>query len=67
MIPAAQAWDPRAPRDTAQDPALPPGQAETGRAQDNEDASATGCPRAVQVSAPATPGASRPVQTGRLW
>ena len=54
--------------DKASDPALPLGQAESRRAQDSEDSSATGHPLAVQISAP-TPaqGASRPVQTGRLW
>ena len=41
--------------DTAQDPALPPGQAESRRTQDSEDAPATGRPRAVQVSAPCPP------------
>ena len=39
-------------RGTAQDPAFPPGQAEARRAQDIEDAPATGHPRAVQISAP---------------
>ena len=41
-IPVEQAPDPRALGDTAQDPALPPGQAEVGRAQDSKEAHATG-------------------------
>ena len=49
-IPAAQAPS-RGAGDTAQDPALPPGQTEAGRAQDGEDAPATKRPRAVQLSA----------------
>ena len=64
-IPVAKAPEPRAPGGTAQHPALPPGQAEVGRAQDSEDTPAAGRSQAVQVSAP-TPGASRPVRTGRL-
>ena len=40
-----------------------PGQAEARRTQDKEDTPATGCPRAMQVSA-STPRASRPQQTG---
>ena len=38
--------------DTAQDPALPPGQTEAWRAQDSNDSPATRCPQAVQVSSP---------------
>ena len=45
--------------DTAQDPALPPGQAEAGRAQDSDDSPAAGHPRAVQVSAPRGPGSTQ--------
>ena len=63
MNPAAQAPDPRATGDTIQDPALPLGQAEVGRAQDSEDSLAARCPQAVQISTPA-PGASRPLWTG---
>ena len=63
MIPAAQVPDLRVLGDTAHDLALPAGQAEVGRAQDSKDPPATGCPQAVQVSAP-PPGASRPVWTG---
>ena len=44
-----QAPEPRAPGDTAQDPVLPPGQAEAGRAQDSKDAPAP----AEQTSSPA--------------
>ena len=40
-IPAAQTPEPRTPGNTAQDPALPLGQAEAGRTQDSEDAPAT--------------------------
>ena len=35
---------------TAQDPVVPPGQEETGKAQDTEDPPAAGCPQAVQIS-----------------
>ena len=41
-IPAEQAQEPRGTGDTAQDPALPPGQAEVGRTQDSKDALAAG-------------------------
>ena len=59
-IPAVQALEPRAPGDPAQDPALPSGQAEAGRAQDSKDAPAIGrpraeisglCPRSIQAPA----------------
>ena len=50
-IPVTQTPDPRALGATAQDPALVLGQAEDGRVQDSEDAPATGCPQAVQISA----------------
>ena len=36
-IPTVRAPEPRLPEDTAQDPALPAGQAEAGRAQDSKD------------------------------
>ena len=52
MIPVVQALEHKAPGDTAQDPALPLGQAEAGRTQDNEDTPGTRQPRAVQISAP---------------
>ena len=39
-IPVVQAPEPRALGDTAQDPALPPGQAEARKTQDNEDSPA---------------------------
>ena len=41
-ISAVQGQEPRAPRDTAQDPELPLGQAEARRAQESKDALATG-------------------------
>ena len=44
MIPAAQAPEPRAPGNTAPDPAPPPRQAGAGRAQDSEDAPVPGAP-----------------------
>ena len=50
-IPAAQARG-RCAGDTAQDPALPPGQAEAGRTQGGEDAPAAPRPRAVQGGDP---------------
>ena len=45
---------------------FPPGQAETGRAQDSEDSPAARCPQAVQICASTVLGAPRPVWTGRL-
>ena len=39
-------------RDTAQDPALPPGQVEAGRTQGGKDAPAARWPRAVQINTP---------------
>ena len=58
-IPAAQTLDARAPGDSAQDPALPSGQVEAGRAQDSEDAPVSRhpklcrsrCPQSIQASA----------------
>ena len=47
-----QAPEPRVPGDTAQDPALPPGQAETGRTQGSKVAPAPKQNRAVQIGAP---------------
>ena len=61
MIPVAQASEPKAPVDTAQDPALPWGQAEAGRAQDSKDIPDAGRPRAVQISAPCTQSIQAPV------
>ena len=51
---AAEALDPRAPRGTAGDPALPPslGQVEVGKAQDNEDSPTAWHPQAVEIGAP---------------
>ena len=43
--PAAQAPDSREPGHTAQDPALPPGKAEVGRAQESEDSLPSGAPK----------------------
>ena len=40
--------------DTAQDPAISPGQVEMRRAQDSKDTPASRCPLAVQISAPAS-------------
>ena len=54
MIPVAQALEPRVPGDTAQDPALPLGQVEAGKAQDSEDTPAAGLHQAVQISDPCT-------------
>ena len=51
-IPAAQALDPRAPGDTAQDPMIPPGQAEAGRAQDREDSLSLGSPKLCRSMPP---------------
>ena len=51
-ITAAQAPETRAGVDTAQDPAVPLGQAEAGRTKDSEDTAAAGHLRAVQISAP---------------
>ena len=51
-VPAAQSPEPKALGDTAQGPALPPGQAEAGRAQDSKDTPAAGQPRVVQISGP---------------
>ena len=50
--------------DTAQNPVLPLGQVEAGRAQDSKDSPAARCPQAVQISTPA-PEAPGPVWTGR--
>ena len=58
-IPAKQAQEPRGTRDTAQDLALPPGQAEAGRTQDRKDAPAAGRLRAEPISATVL-GVSRP-------
>ena len=66
MIPAAQALEPRALGDTAQDPAIPPGQAEARRAQDSKDAPAAGRPPAVQISAPRPQSNQFPVDW-MLW
>ena len=52
VIPAAQAPEPKALGEIAQDPAHLLGQAEAGRAQDSEDAPAERRPRAVQISDP---------------
>ena len=62
-IPVAKAPEPRAPGDTDQDPALPGGQTEAGRAQDSKDAPATGRLELCRSAGPA-PGASRPLWTG---
>ena len=47
--------------DTAQNPALPPGQAEAGKAQDSKDTPANRWPGAEQISAP--PGSIQALQT----
>ena len=44
----------RALNNTAQDPAISPGQEEIGKAQDSEDTPASRCPQAAQMSAPAS-------------
>ena len=61
MIPAAQASEPKAPVDTAQDPALPREQAEAGRAQDGEDVPDARRPQAVQIRATCTQSIQAPV------
>ena len=53
------------PGDTAQNPALPLGQEEPGRAQDSEDAPATGRFRALQISTPCT-GSIQPIADWEL-
>ena len=60
-------WIPGHQADTAQDPVLPLGQAEAGRAEDSKDPPAARHPQAVQISAPHSwehPGECRPVAAG---
>ena len=54
MILAAQTTVLRALNKTAQDLTISLGQEEIGKAQDSEDTPASGCPQAVQMSAPAS-------------
>ena len=60
--------DPRAQGtgDTAQDPALPPGQVEAGRTQGSKDAPAATRPRAVQIYAPC-PRTTQAPADWELW
>ena len=62
-VPVSQAPDARAVGDTVQNPVLPSGQAEAGRAQDSEDTPAAGHPRVVQTSA----SYPRSIQASTEW
>ena len=63
-IPVAQAPEPKAPRDTAQDTVLPLGQAEARRTQDSEDTPATRWHRTVETRAPLPPEHPGPCRLG---